>query len=104
MIPSRKLRSAIRKCFRNYGAPDRLAQRAERAERLRRIAATTRNGMVPVTYGGRDCDHAYMGPYFRSLPPTVVHFERFCDRWYEGAEGPMWVYIPERYLARAGLL
>lgn len=84
--PSRLKR--LRGMLKNDGPKDRLQRRADLKARLNELQ---RDGMVPVYVWHRDCDQCE-GDSVTLVPANVIAYNRFEDRQFRYAEGPMQVY------------
>jgi len=84
----RDLLRSYRDGLRDLGY-DRLAARAELAQKIRTCA---KNGEVGVVESGMDCDCLkYVHSYLLAAVPFAV--ERWIDESYEAAEGPLCVGV-----------
>lgn len=82
-----KLRTA-RYALKEYAPEDHLQRRAKLKARLDELQ---RDGMVPVYVWHRDCDQCE-GDSVTLVPANVMAYNRFEDRQFRYAEGPMSVY------------
>ena len=78
----------LRRILRNDGPEDHLQRRADLKARLDELQ---RDGMVPVYVWHRDCDQCE-GDSVTLVPASVMAYNRFEDRQFRYAEGPMHVY------------
>jgi hypothetical protein len=62
---------------------------AERQRRAARIASLAEGGRVCVVSSGMDCDGSAWSGRVYDLPASVFEVERFLERQYEWADGPM---------------
>lgn len=78
----------LRGILKNDGPEDHLQRRADLKARLDEFQ---RDGMVPVYVWSRDCDQCE-GDSVTLVPANVIAYNRFEDRQFRYAEGPMQVY------------
>lgn len=78
----------FRRDIKEYGPEDHLQERAELKRELDKLQ---RDGMVPVYVWSRDCDQCE-GDSVTLVPANVMAYNRFENRQFRYAEGPMSVY------------
>lgn len=78
----------LRWMLKNDGPEDYLQRRADLKSRLDKLQ---RDGTVPVYVWHRDCDQCE-GDSVTLVPANVMAYNRFADRQFRYAEGPMSVY------------
>lgn len=69
-----------------YPILDKLAERQRRAERL---ASLAEGGRVCIVSSGMDCDGGAWAGRVYDMPANVYAVERFIERQYEWADGPL---------------
>ncbi len=93
-IPTRTTRKVIKHLlelpvnnWQPWRREDRLARRMAAAATIAELAE---DGLVATVSGGRDCDGFEVRGEVDVMPATVVEYERWFNRFCDGAEGPIW--------------